>query len=146
MKLSSGSILLAAMISSATPVYAQVSAGTKPIYSVEFKPGAKTTVVQGTVSTPQTRGPDMTNEGDEQFYLQAREGQHLTMELDSNDPQVKFTLFQPSPADSKIEFIKGAAGVRRWSNALTMTGNYRIAVFTENGKNVGHFKLRITLQ
>ena len=54
--------LFALLLFTALTAWAQ-SPGTKPIYPIEFKLGAKATVVEGTVSPPSTKGPDMTNEG-----------------------------------------------------------------------------------
>jgi hypothetical protein len=124
---------------------AQISAGTKPIYSIEFKPATNTTAVEGTVSPPRTVGPDMTNEGSEQYLLNARAGQHLVMEITSDNHQAVFTLILPSPAASKIEFVKNATGVNRWSGTLTVPGNYLITLFTR-GETLSRFKLRITLR
>jgi hypothetical protein len=56
---------LAILLIMAHIVPAQIGAGTKPIYSIEFKPGPTTAVVVGAVATPKTVGPDMTNEGSE---------------------------------------------------------------------------------
>src|ERR1700730_11415684 len=73
-------LLFALLLLTALTAGAQ-SPGTKPTYRVEFKPGVKTTVVEGTVSPPRTVGPDMTNEGSERYSLRARAGQHLAMEI-----------------------------------------------------------------
>ena len=80
-------VLLACLWLVAQAISAQISAGTKPIYSIEFKPGTNTTVVKGTVGPSETRGPDMTNEGREQYTLRARAGQHLRMEICSDSRQ-----------------------------------------------------------
>ena len=144
---STRSILVAAVLFlMAHAISAQISAGTKPIYAIEFKPGTNTTVVEGTVGPPETRGPDMTNEGGEQYTLRVRDGQHLTMEISSDNRQAKFTLIKPSPAASRNEFVKDATGVKRWSGTLTMSGDYRVTVFTLDRDALSHFKLRITLR
>jgi hypothetical protein len=124
-------------------VYAQIGAGTKPIYPISFKPGANTAAVEGTVGPSQTRGPDMTNEGSEEYSLRAQAGQHLTIEVSSKNHQVLFTLVKPSPGGAKIEFVEGAGGVRRWSGPLKMSGDYLVIVFTRAA--LSRFKLRVML-
>ena len=146
-EISARSILVAAVLLLMTQtISAQISAGTKAIYPIEFKLGTHTKVVEGTVGPTETRGPDMTNEGSEQYILHARAGQHLTMELTSNNRQAKFTLIKPSPAASRNEFVKDAAGVKRWSGTVTMSGDYRVTVYTLDREALSHFKLRITLR
>lgn len=137
-------VALAISVLSAHLVSAQISAGTKAIYSIEFKPGTTTTVVMGTVSTPKTIGPDMTNEGSEQYSLRVRAGQHLTIQISSSNHQAMFTIIKPSPAGSKNEVVEKARGVKRWSGALAMNGDYWITVFTREEE--GRFKLRVTLR
>jgi hypothetical protein len=141
------SIVLAAVLLVITHVVsAQISAGTKPIYPIEFKPGASTTKVEGTVSLPRTVGPDMTNEGSERYLLSARAGQYLTMEVSSKNHQVLFTLVKPSPSEAKIEFVEKAGGVRRWSGRLKMSGDYLVIVFTRQQAGLSRFKLHVTLR
>lgn len=94
-------------------VLAQISAGTKHIYSIEFKPGTYTATVEGTVQPLVTRGPDMTNEGAEKYPLHAQAGQHLTINVTSKNNQALFTLVKPSPLGSRNKFVDRAAGVRR---------------------------------
>lgn len=127
-------------------VLAQISAGTKPIYSIEFKPGTYTATVEGTVQPLVTRGPDMSNEGSEQYSLHAQAGQHLTINVTSNNNQALCTLVKPSPFGSRNEFVERAAGVRHWSGRLTMSGYYRVIVFTRQQEGVSRFKLRATLR
>jgi len=127
-------------------VLAQIGAGTKPIYSIQFKPGTTTTVVKGTVSTPKTVGPDMTNAGSEQYSLSVRAGQHLTIQINSSNHQALFAIIKPSPAGSKNEVVEKARGVKRWSGTLAMNGDYRITVFTREEEDVSRFKLRVTLR
>ena len=139
-------MLLAALIMIAHTTSAQISAGTKPIYRIEFKPGTTTTVVKGTVSTPKTVGPDMTNEGSEQYSLSVRAGQHLAIQINSSNHQAQFTIIKPSPAGSKNEVVENARGIKRWSGTLAMNGDYRITVFTREEEDVSRFKLRVTLR
>ena len=136
---------VALLLLTAHIVSAQISAGTKPIYSIEFKPGTTTTVVKGTVSTPKTVGPDMTNEGSEQYSLSARAGQHLTIQINSSNHQAMFAIIKPSPFGSKNEVVETARGVKRWSGTLTMNGDYRITVLTREDE-ASRFKLRVTLR
>jgi len=136
---------LAILLIMAHIVSAQISAGTKPIYSIEFKPGTTTTVVEGTVSTPKTVGPDMTNDGSEQYSLRVRAGQHLTIQISSSNHQAMFTIIKPSPFGSKNEVVETARGVKRWSGTLTMNGDYRITVFTREDA-AARFKLRVALR
>ena len=141
------SIVLAPVLLVITHVVsAQISAGTKPIYPIEFKRGASTTKVEGTVSLPRTVGPDMTNEGSERYLLSARAGQYLTMEVSSKNHQVLFTLVKPSPSEAKIEFVEKAGGVRRWSGRLKMSGDYLVIVFTRQQAGLSRFKLHVTLR
>lgn len=126
-------------------VSAQISAGTKPIYAIEFKPGTYTASVKGTVGPPVTRGPDRTDEGSEMYSLHAQAGQHLTINVSSSNHQVLFTLVKPSPAGSRHEFVERAAGVRRWSGSLKMSGEYRVIVFTRE-EELSRFKLRASLR
>ena len=139
------SIFVAAvLLLMAHAISAQINAGTRPIYAIEFKPGTNTTVVKGTVGPPETRGPDRTNEGREQYTLRVRAGQRLRMEISSDNRQAEFTLIKPSPAASRNELVKDAAGVKRWSGTLTMSGDYRVTVFTLDRESV-RFRLRVTL-
>ena len=139
-------VLAAVLLVIAHAVSAQISAGTKPIYPIEFKPGASTTKVEGTVSLPRTVGPDMTNEGSERYLLSARAGQYLTMEVSSKNHQALFTLVKPSPSEAKIEFVEKAGGVRRWSGRLKMSGDYLVIVFTRQQAGLSRFKLHVTLR
>jgi hypothetical protein len=138
-------LLFALLLLTALTTWAQ-SAGTKPIYPIKFKPGVKTTVVEGTVSTPRTVGPDMTNEGSERYTLRAQAGQYLTMEISSDNHQAMFSLIKPSPGGVRFEIVEKAGAVKRWSGRLAMTGDYNITVFTYDQEAVSRFKLRVTLR
>lgn len=127
-------------------VSAQIGAGTKPIYTIDVKPGANNAAVEGTVSPSQTRGSDMTNDGSEQYSLRAQAGQTLTIEVSSRNHQALLTLVKPSPFGSRIEFVERAAGVRRWSGRLKLSGDYQVIVFTRQQEGSAHFKLRVTLR
>ena|SRR5438105_3929841 len=135
--------LVIALLVITQAISAQISAGTKPIYPINFKPGENTTVVEGTVSTPRTVGPDMTNEGFEKYSLHVRAGQYLTMQISSGNHQALFTLVKPSPFGSKNEFVENASRVKRWSGRLKMSGDYFVIVFTR--AELSRFKLRVTL-
>ncbi|HST53766.1 MAG TPA: hypothetical protein VLJ61_17290 [Pyrinomonadaceae bacterium] len=136
--------ILLALLSVASTASAQ-SAGTKPIYSIDFKPDEKTKTVEGVVSPTYTTGPDMTNEGSERYFIRARAGQYLTVSVSSNDRQALFSLVKPSPGMSEYEIVEKAGGVRRWSGRLTKSGDYLVSVFTREKEN-SHFKLRVTLR
>ena len=136
--------LVIALLAIAQAISAQISAGTKPIYPINFKPGENTTVVEGTVSTPKTVGPDRTDPGSEKYSLRAQAGQYLTMEITSGNHQAVFTLVKPSPFGSKNEFVENASRVKRWSGRLKMSGDYGVIVFTRAG--LSRFKLRVTLR
>jgi hypothetical protein len=138
-------LLLLALLPAAPLAWAQ-SRGTKPIYPITFEPDRTTTLVEGTVTQPSTRGPDMTNEGSERYSLRVRSGQQLTMEISSSNQQAMFTLIKPSAAMAKIEFVENAAGVKRWSGKLAMSGDYMVVVFTRGAEASSRFKLRVTLQ
>lgn len=139
------SIFVAAVLSlMAHAVAAQIGAGTKPIYPIDFKPGRNSAAVEGAVGPPQTRGPDMTNNGSEEYSLRAQAGQHLMIEVSSGSHQVLFTIVKPSPNGSKFEFVEGAARVKRWSGSLKMSGDYQVIVFTR--AEWSRFKLRVTLR
>jgi len=101
--------------------------------------------MEGTVSTPKTIGPDMTNGGSEQYSLRVRAGQHLTIQINSRNHQAMFTIIKPSPFGSKNEVVETARGVKRWSGMLAMNGDYRITVFTRE-EATARFKLRVTLR
>jgi hypothetical protein len=137
---------LAMLLTTAHIVPAQISAGTKPIYSIEFKPGTHTATVKGTVAPPVTRGPDMTNEGSERYSLHGQAGQRLTISVTSQNHQTLFTLIKPSPAGSRNEFVERAAGVKHWSGSLKLSGAYGIIVFTRQQEGVSRFKLRAILR
>ncbi len=136
---------LVALLALTAPFASAQSRGTKPISSIEFKPGAHATVLEGTVSPRVTVGPDMTNEGSERYSLRARSGQVLTMQISSGDHRTLFSLVKPSPAMSKIVVLEGAGGVKRWSGRLTESGDYLVTVFTHD-QAASRFKLRITLR
>ena len=136
--------LVIALLAITQAISAQISAGTKPIYPINFKPGVNSTMVEGTVSTPKTVGPDMTNEGSEEYALRAEAGQYLTMKIYSGNHQALFTLVKPSPFGSKNEFVENASRVKRWSGRLKMSGDYFVIVFTR--AELSRFKLRITLR
>jgi hypothetical protein len=138
-------ILVGAILLAITHVvFAQISAGTKPVYPIKFEPGASTAAVEGAVGPTQTRGPDMTNEGSERYVLSARAGQYLTMQVSSSNDLALFTLVKPSPNEAKIEFVEGAARVKRWSGRLKMSGDYLVIVFTRAG--FSRFKLHVKLR
>ena len=122
------------------------SRGTKPISSIQFKPGTHTTVLEGTVSPPVTVGPDMTNDGGERYTVQARAGQSLALEMSSDNHQALFSLIRPSPAMVRFDIVERAGAVKRWSGRLTESGNYLVTVFTHDREAASHFKLRITLR
>ena len=137
-------IFLSLLLFTIAPGKAQ-SRGTKPIYRIEFKEGAKTTTVEGTVSPPRTVGPDMTNEGSERYTLNVRAGQSFSMVISSDNHQAGFSVEKPYHAGSNFEFVtKG--GVQRWSGRLTESGDYMIIVFPLDRESVSRFKLRITLR
>ncbi len=134
------SVVFALLLLTALTAWAQ-RAGTKPIYPIKFKPGVKTTVVEGTVTPPHGEG-DMHNSGFERYSLRVRAGQYLTMEISSDNHQAMFSLIKPSPDD---EIVERAGGVKRWSGRLTESGDYLVTVFTRE-REVSHFKLRVTLR
>ena len=123
---------------------AQISAGTKPIYPIEFKPGTNTTVVKGTIARPVT--PERQSDGSERFTLRAQAGKFLKMEISSDNHLAVFTLIKPSPAASRIEVVKDAVGVRRWSGTLKISGDYLVTVFAPDRDAFSRFKLRVTLR
>ena len=113
-------LVLAAFSLAAHAISAQISAGTKPIYPIEFKPGTNTTVVKGTIARPVT--PERQSDGSETFTLRAQAGKFLKMEISSDNHLAVFTLVKPSPAASRNDVVKNAVGVRRWSGTLTISG------------------------
>lgn len=90
--------------------------------------------------------PERQSDGSERFTLRAQAGKFLKMEISSDNHLAVFTLIKPSPAASRNEFVKDAAGVKRWSGTLTMSGDYRVTVFTLDREALSRFKLRITLR
>lgn len=142
---SARSILVAAvLLLMAYAISAQISAGTKPIYPIEFKPGTHTKVVKGTIARPMT--PERQSDGSEKYTLQAQAGQFLKVEISSNNHQAVFSILQTSPAAVKNELIKNASRVKRWSGTLTKSSNYTIIVLTPDPDGYSRFKLRITLR
>lgn len=139
------SLLVVAALSLASHASsAQISAGTKPIYPIEFKPGTNTTVVRGTIARPMT--PERQSDGSQEFTLRAQAGKFLKLEISSDNHLAVFTLIKPSPAASRIDFVKNAVGVRRWSGTLKISGDYLLTVFAPDRDALSHFKLRITLR
>lgn len=114
------------------------TAGTKPIYRIEFKPGAKSATVEGTVTQPAGEG-DMRNSGTERYTLRVRGGQIATMEITSDSGSAIFSLSTPD-----YEIVEDASGVKRWSGKLKLSGDYYLTVFTR--KETARFKLRVTLR
>jgi hypothetical protein len=137
-------ILFALLLLTALTAWAQ-SAGTKPIYPIKFKPGLRTTVVEGTVSPPRGEG-DMHNSGSERYSLRVQAGQYLTMEISSDNHQAMFSLIKPSPGMVKYEIVDKAGGVKRWSGRLTESGDYLVTVFTREREADTRFKVRVTLR
>lgn len=138
-------LLFVILLLTALTAWAQ-SRGTKPIYPIKFKPGVKTTVVEGAVSPPATVGPDMTNKGSERYSLSAQAGQYLTMQISSNKNHARFSLIKPSPGMVKYEIVERGGNIKRWSGRLTESGDYIITVFTYDREADSHFKLRVTLR
>ena len=137
-------VVFALLLSTALIALAQ-SPGTKAIPPIHFKPGMRTAVVEGTVGPPVTVGPDMTNDGFEQYTLRVPAAQNVTMEISSDNHHALFSLTKPSPAMVKYETVERAGGVQRWSGRLAKPGNYLIMVFTRE-RAVSRFTLRVTLR
>jgi hypothetical protein len=138
-------ILVIVTLSLASPASsAQISAGTKPIYPIEFKPGTNTTVVKGTIARPVT--PERQSDGSQRFTLRAQAGKFLKLEISSDNHLAVFTLVKPSPAGSRIEVVENAVGVRRWSGILRISGDYLVTVFAPDRDAFSRFKLRVTLR
>jgi hypothetical protein len=138
------SLLFALLLLTASTMWAQ-SAGTKAIPSIEFKPGEKTAVVEGTVSPAFNASPDMSSGGSERYSLHVQAGQYLTVEISSDNRHALFSLVKPSPGMATYEMVEKAGGVKHWSGRLTKSGNYLVQVFTRE-KETSHFKLRVTLR
>lgn len=122
------------------------SPGTAPIARIAFKPGATTATVQGTVAPPRTVGPDMTSPGSQRYFLSARAGQTLTLQIHSPGGRAAFSLIKPSPAMAKYEIMEKAGGVKHWSGRLALSGDYLVLVFCQNGKAAAPFTLTVTLR
>jgi hypothetical protein len=121
----------------ASTAWAQ-SAGTKPIYPIEFKPGAKSATIEGTVTQPAGEG-DMHNSGSERYTLKVRGGQMVRMEISSDNGEAVFSLSTPD-----FEIVEDAAGVRRFSGRIKLSGSYYVTVFARKGSS--RFKLKVTLR
>ena len=130
-------LLFTLLLLLASSAWAQ-SAGTKPIYRIEFKPGEKSTVLEETVTKPRGEG-DMHDPGSERYSLRVRAGQTILMDISSDNNEAVFSLSTPD-----YEIVKGAGGVKRWSSKLEIAGDYIITVFTR--KAASRFKLRVTLR
>ena len=129
-------ILFTLLLLNASVAWAQ-SAGTKPIYPIEFKPGEKTSTVEGMVTQPSGEG-DMRDPGSERYSLKVRAGQTVKMEIGSDNAEAVFTLSTPD-----YEMVETAGSVKRWSGKLKFSGSYVITVFTR--KDRSRFKLRVRL-
>lgn len=130
-------LLLSSLLFVASTAWAQ-TVGTKPIYRIELKPGAKTTTVEGTVTEPAGEG-DMHNPGSERYTLRVRGGQLLRMEISSDDDEAVFSLATPD-----YEIVEDAAGVKRFNGRIKLSGDYYVTVFTRG--RASHFKLKVTLR
>lgn len=113
--------------------------GTKPIYPIQFKPGAKSAVVEGTVTEPSGEG-DMHNPGSERYTLKVKGGQTVQMEISSDNGEAVFSLATPD-----YEIVEDASGVKRWVGKIKLAGDYFVTVFTR-GKAASRFKLKVTLR
>ena len=138
--------LLLALLPLTPPAAQAQSPGTAVIPTIQLKPDAKTTVIEGTVSPPTTVGPDMTSGGSQRYTLHARVGQRLTMDMTPSSRQALFSLIKPSPSMAKYETVARASGVKRWSGRLVVSGDYLVQVFTRERGAGTHYKLRITLR
>ncbi|HSS21667.1 MAG TPA: hypothetical protein VLL54_16460 [Pyrinomonadaceae bacterium] len=123
---------------------AQISAGTRPIYPIEFKSGTNTAVVIGTIARP--KSPERQSAASQTLTLRALAGNFLRMEISSDNHLAVFTLVKPSPAASRIEFVKDAVGVTRWSGTLKVSGDYAVKIFAQDLDAFSRFKLRVTLR
>lgn len=122
----------------AASAWAQIAAGTKPIYRIEFKPGQKSAVVEETVTAPAGEG-DMHDPGSERYTVSAQAGQTLLMEITSDTGAAVFTLSTPEG-----EVMEKASGVKRLSLKIKKSGNYNVTVFTR--EKAARFKLKVTLR
>jgi hypothetical protein len=114
------------------------TAGTKPIYRIEFRPGENSTTVEGTVTQPSGEG-DMRNPGSERYSLRVKAGQRVYMEITSDNGEAVFSLSTPD-----YEIVEDASGVKGWSGKLKLSGDYIVTIFTR--KEASRFKLRVTLR
>jgi hypothetical protein len=130
-------ILFSLLLLLASSAWAQ-RVGTKPIYSIEFKPGEKTAVVEETVTTPAGEG-DMHDPGSERYSLKVRAGQTVTLEISSDTGAAIFSIATPDG-----EILKKAGGVQRFSGKLKQPGDYQVTVFTR--QQSARFKLKVTLR
>jgi hypothetical protein len=130
-------ILCACLLLTALSAWAQ-SAGTKPIYRIEFKPGEKSTVVEGTVTQPSGEG-DMHNPGSERYTLRVKGGQTVRMEIGSDNGEAIFSLSTPD-----YEIVEDSGGVKRWTGKLKLSGDYNVTVFTRGDSS--RFKLKVTVR
>ncbi|HEV7396223.1 MAG TPA: hypothetical protein VGN86_06900 [Pyrinomonadaceae bacterium] len=143
-RFSIASLAIVALFLASSVSSAQISAGTRPIEPIEFRPGTNTTVIKGTIARPMT--PERQSDGSQTFTLRAQAGKFLKMEISSDNHLALFTLVKPSPAASRSEFVKDAAGVRRWSGTLEISGDYLVTVFAPDPDAFSRFKLRVTLR
>jgi hypothetical protein len=131
-------VLTSLLLLIATSAWAQIAAGTKPIYRIEFKPGEKTALVEETVTQPAGEG-DMRDPGTERYTVNALAGQTLSMEITSDTGAALFTLSTPEG-----EAVAKAIGVKRFSVKLKKSGSYNVTVFTR--EKPARFKLKVTLR
>lgn len=137
-RLSPGALLLLSSILFIPLTAHAQTAGTKPLYRIEFKPGAQTATVEGAVTQPAGEG-DMHNPGSERYTLRVRGGQTLRLEITSDNSEAIFSLSTPD-----FEIVDDAAGVKRFYGRLQFSGDYYVTVFAR--RSATRFRLKVTLR
>jgi hypothetical protein len=84
---------------------------------VQFKPGTSQTTLKG----------HLRGDGDVDYLLWAKAGQHMTVELHSDNPQNYFNLLPPGSEDAAI-FVGSSSG-NRFEGTLPDSGDYRVRVY-----------------
>jgi hypothetical protein len=84
---------------------------------VQFKPGTSHTTLKG----------HLRGDGDVDYLLGAKAGQHMTVELHTDNPQNYFNILPPGSDDAAI-FVGSSSG-NRFDGTLPDSGDYRVRVY-----------------
>lgn len=133
-------VCLAIILSVAIFTTQAQSAGAPRIYDVEFVKGAfeDTGHVQPFSPCPPTIPQGVCGNGNSKGYsLEGREGDFITISLDSRSEDAVFSIFTPNG-----EIFKNGSARDWWAGELPANGSYRINIYSRRGS--APFKVRFT--